>query len=291
LTTTVSIDGTIFDEHSAKISVFDRGFLYGDSVYEVMRTYGGRPYALSEHLERLQRSAELLGIALPLAPSALAEEIRGLLGVAVNPESYIRAIVTRGAGPIGLDPALATHPRRVIIVMELQPLPAELYTRGVGIRLVSAGRIPDGALPSRAKSGNYLMNVMALGAARRRGAHEAILLDAAGRITEGASSNVFLVTRGRLSTPPLSAGILEGITRCKVIDLARREGLHLEERELWPEDLRGAEEIFLTGTLREILPVTRVDDEAVGEGVPGPATRHLQQLFRALIEEGARRDA
>jgi branched-chain amino acid aminotransferase len=281
MTTKIAIDGAIHDDVTAKISVLDRGFLYGDSVYEVVRTYTGVPFALEEHLERLERSADLLSILLPLGREALVREIEEVLAAAGNAESYVRVIITRGGGPIGLDPALATAPCRVVIVTELHALPEELYERGASILLVAGGRAAEGAVPMGAKSGNYLVNIMALGAARRKGAQEAVLLDAGGRITEGASSNIFAFVQSRLCTPPLSVGILEGITRRKIVALANQIGLEIEERELRPEDLRRAAEIFLTGTIREVLPVTRVDDWRVGDGRPGPVTKNLLALFRA----------
>lgn len=276
----VAINGEIFDDKTARVSVFDRGFLYGDSVYEVMRTYGGRPFAQAEHLSRLERSAELLCIELPLSRGELAAEIARTLAAAGNPESYIRVIVTRGAGPIGLDPALAVEPSRVIIVGPQRTYPAELYQRGETIRLVRTGRTAGGALPLGAKSGNYLTNILALRQARALGAGEALLLDSRGRVAEGASSNVFAVIRGELCTPPLSVGILEGITRHFVIGLARELGLPLCEQELTRDELLGAEEVFLTSTMREILPVTRVDEVTVGDGRPGPITGRLAEAYR-----------
>jgi branched-chain amino acid aminotransferase len=286
MSTIIAVDGALSDGATAKISVLDRGFLYGDSVYEVIRTYRGRPFLLDEHLARLARSASLLGIQLPLEPPALAREIDEVLAAAANPESYIRAIVTRGAGPIGLDPALAERPCRVVIVTELPQLPPELYERGAAISLIAGGRA-EGAMPKGAKSGNYLVNIMALTAARRRGAHEAVMLDASGLVTEGTSSNVFAVVVGELHTPPLSAGILEGITRRKVIALARSAGLRVHERDVHPGELFDAEEVFLTSTLREVLPVTSIDGRRVGAGAPGRLTRRLRELYRALTDDGA----
>lgn len=287
MSTMIAVDGSISDGASAKISVLDRGFLYGDSVYEVIRTYRGRPFLLDEHLTRLARSASLLGIEMPLEPKDLAAEIVEVVRAAANPESYIRVVVTRGSGPIGLDPALAEKPCRVVIVTELPQLAPELYQHGVGIRLIAGGRAAQGALPKGAKSGNYLVNIMALSAARRRGAHEAVLLDAHGLVTEGASSNVFAVIAGELHTPPLSAGILEGITRRVVIALARTAGLRVHERELHPGELFDADEVFLTSTLREVLPVTAVDGRRVGGGEPGPLTTRLRELYRALAADTA----
>lgn len=282
MTTVIAVDGVLSDGASARISVLDRGFLYGDSVYEVVRTYQGRAFLLDEHLARLERSASLLGIPLPLSREAQGEEIARVLAAAGNAESYLRVIITRGNGPIGLDPALATSPTRVVIVTELQGFPAELYERGAAIALVPAGRSTASTIPQGAKSGNYLVNIMALGVARRRGAHEAVMLDAAGLITEGASSNVFVVSAGALHTPPLHAGILEGITRRRVIELALEEGLAVHERPLAPADLSQADEVFLTSTLREILPVTVIDGTEVAGGVPGPVARRLRERFRAL---------
>ena len=285
MSTKITIDGSVFTEESARISVLDRGFLYGDSIYEVVRTYGGRPFALDEHLRRLQRSAELLGIKLPVTLEALAAEIQATLDAAANAESYVRLIVTRGSGPINLAPGAAESPCRVIIVAPLVPLPDALYDEGASICLVPAGRLSGGAVPSGAKSGNYLVNVMALGSARRRGAHEAVLLDAEGRVAEGASSNIFALTGRRLHTPALSVGILEGITRHKVIELAREVGLEVEECEILPDELKRADELFLTSTLREVLPVVRVDGDVVGDGSPGPMTRELRRLYRRLATD------
>jgi len=282
MSTLVAIDGVLEDGASARISVLDRGFLYGDSVYEVVRTYRGRAFLLDEHLARLERSAGLLGIPLPLAREAQAAEVERAVEAAKNAESYVRVIITRGNGPIGLDPALAEHPTRVVIVTELASFPAELYERGASVCLVRAGRSAGSVVPQGAKSGNYLVNIMALGAARRRGAHEAIMLDAAGLITEGASSNVFLVMGSALHTPPLHAGILEGITRRKVIEVARGAGIKVHERELTPGDLLHADEVFLTSTLREVLPVTRVDGAEIAGGTPGAITRRVRELYRAL---------
>lgn len=284
-TVKISIDGTILDEAAAKISVLDRGFLYGDSIYEVIRTYEGRPFALAEHLDRLRRSAELLDIVLPISQQELASEIQATLAAAGNSEFYIRLIVTRGSGPINLDPHTAKNPCRVIIVTPLTPLPEHLYREGVSICLVPGGRHSGGAVSLSAKSGNYLVNLMALGTARRQGAHEAVLLDSRGRVAEGATSNIFALFKRRLCTPHLSVGILEGITRHKVIELAQEMGLDIEESELLPADMQSADEIFLTGTLREVLPVTAVDDWTVGSGSPGPVTLELLDRFRRLTRE------
>ncbi len=292
MTTKVSIDGLIQDESTAVIPVTDRGFLYGDSVYEVVRTYGGEPFALAEHLERLEQSAAHLSMPLPGGRDPIIRDMQETLDAAGHPESYVRVIITRGSGPIGLDPGLADHPRRVVIVAPLQPMPEAWYVEGVPIHLVATGRAGGHTLLAGAKSGNYLVNVLALGAARGHGAHEAILLDKDDRVTEGASSNLFVVADGRLRTPPLSAGILEGITRHKVCELAARAGFPVTEDALHRSDLVSADEIFLTSTLREILPVQRVDDQPVGDGTPGPITRRLLDDYRtaALVPSAQERN-
>jgi branched-chain amino acid aminotransferase len=217
-----------------------------------------------------------------LSLESLIGEIDATLALAANEESYIRVIITRGSGPIGLDPELAVSPCRVIIVSPFIALADELYQHGASIHLVPVGRATGGALPSGAKSGNYLVNLMALGTARRLGGHEAVLLDSKGRITEGASSNVFALHGKILRTPPLSVGILEGITRHWVIEQAQQIGLKFEEHELLPSDLLSADEVFLTSTIREVLPVTRIDEQVVGKGSPGPIAKKLRERYQRL---------
>jgi branched-chain amino acid aminotransferase len=279
----VSIDGVIQDGDTATIPVTDRGFLYGDSVYEVVRTYHGRPFAVTEHLERLQRSADRLAMPLPGGLEPIAADIDATLAAAGNAESYVRVIVTRGSGPIGLDPGLADHPRRVVIVAPFTPFPAEMYRTGVTIHLVASGRAGQHTLAAGAKSGNYLINVLAVGAAREQDAHEAILMDQADHVTEGASSNLFMVRQGQLLTPPLSAGILEGITRHKIFELAEAAGFPVQEQAISGALLREADEIFLTSTLRELMPVVRVDDWTVAEGRPGTVTQQLLAAYREAV--------
>lgn len=280
----VAVDGRVAARESeAVVPVLDRGFLYGDSVYEVVRTYGERPFALEAHLERLMRSAALLEMEVPWTVEELAAEVEGLLSrVDAARDKGIRVILTRGSGDLGLDPGLADRPRRVMIVFDPPVITAQQRRDGVGVVLVAAGRCAGGAVPGGAKTGNYLTNVMALGRARERDAFEAILVDTRGHLAEGTTSNLFVVSGGALRTPPLAVGILDGITRRHVIALAGRAGIEIVEEELLPEDLRGADEAFLTSTLKEILPVTRVDDERIGDGCPGPVTDRIFGLYRAL---------
>lgn len=286
----VWINGTVFDEADAKVSVFDRGFLYGDSVYEVLRTSGGRPVDLEPHLDRLGRSAA--GLMLPMPPldllrGALAET----LAAAANAESYVRIVLTRGAGEIGLDTALAENPLRIVIVRPLARPPAELYERGATLQIVHVVRTSPRAIDPGVKSGNYLNSILALAEARRAGAYEALMCDAHGRVAEGSSSNVFVVRGGVVATPPVEVGILRGITRERVIELARAEGIDVREQPLVPDDVRAADEVFITSSIRGVLPIRAVDGRPVGRECPGPVTRRLMRAYDGFLDRVARGEA
>jgi branched-chain amino acid aminotransferase len=282
----VHIDGAIVEPEAAKVSVFDRGFLYGDSVYETIGTAYGRLFALRDHLDRLERSAERIGLAVP--PRATIERaVADTVAAAGNPESRVRVMLTRGTGRLDLDPAAAGDTRLIVIVFPLGAPTPEMYQQGVTAAIVSITRNSPRAMDPAVKSGNYLNNVLALGEARRRfNAHEAILCGGDGSIAEGASSNVFAVIGGQIRTPPADVGILDGITRAKVIALCREAGIPFAERRLTPDELRGAEEVFLTSATRAVLPVTRIDDQPVGNGVPGPITRRLIEHYDQLARRG-----
>jgi branched-chain amino acid aminotransferase len=279
----VHVDGHICLPEDAKISVFDRGFLYGDSVYETIGTVRGRLFALSDHLDRLERSAQRLALRIP--PRAQIEQaILDTVAAAGNAESRVRVIVTRGAGKMDLDPAFAGEPRLVVIAGPLGGPTREMYEQGVAVAIVSVTRNLPGAIDPAIKSGNYLNNVLALSEARRQpGVHEAILLAAGGSVAEGASSNVFLVKAGEILTPALSVGILDGVTRGKVIKLAREAGIPCREVEfMGPDELRAADEVFLTSAARGVLPATAVDGKPVGDGKPGPVTRRMLAAYARL---------
>lgn len=278
----VSIDGVIYQPSDATISVLDRGFLYGDSVYEVVRTYDGNPFALRDHLERLRKSASSVDIELPISIDDQEKEILEALRQAGHGDWYVRTVLTRGGGPIGLDPALAVSPRRVVIVAPIPEIPNRLREEGASIALVPTGRSNSSPTPAGAKTGNYLNNIMALSKARAKDAFEAVMIDGKGRISEGTTSNVFIVSGDVVRTPPLAAGILDGITRRKVIGLGEQVGIDVREVHLRPLDVYSADEVFLTATLKEIMPVVRVDEVDIGNGQPGPVTRRLQELFRAI---------
>jgi len=291
--TWVWLDGAAVRGDQARVPVLDRGFLYGDSVYEVTRTFAGVPHQLAAHLDRLQRSAAGLEMRLPtreqieaaVADVCLAARRRPGAGAggAIPDELYLRIVVTRGAGELGLDPALADAPRLVVIARPVRPPPAEAYRDGVAVVLSQRMR----ARPSL-KTGNYLESVLAVREARRAGAHEALLCDSVGRITEGSSSNVFLARGGRLHTPPISAGLLPGITREIVIRLARQAGIAVDEAPVWPADLGRAEEMFLSSSIRGVLPVTRCDARVLGDGRPGELTRKVIALYEASTRAPAR---
>jgi branched-chain amino acid aminotransferase len=282
----VSIDGALSPPGEAKVSVYDRGFLYGDSIFETVRTYGGEPFALAEHMARLERSAARVGIAMPLSATDFGMEIRLAVRAARNPESYARAMLTRGSGPVGLDPALAGAPLRVILVEPLVLLPTAFYRDGIAVVTVRTERAADAA-QGGAKVGNYLASLLALKEAKARGAQEALILDGAGRVVEGTTSNVFVVRGGEITTPPEQAGILLGITRAHLIEVAAELGRPLRLAELTVADLTSADEVFISSSLREVVPVVRVDDRPVAGGKPGPVTRALHAAFRARAGLGA----
>lgn len=286
----VHINGRVRAPEEAMISVFDRGFLYGDSVYETIGTVKGRLFALSEHLDRLGRSAARLALRLP-PREAIEQAIQETITAAGNTESRVRVIVTRGgASKLDLDPASVDDPRLVVIVQPLGGPTPEMYRQGVAVEIVSVTRNDPRAIDPAIKSGNYLNNVLALGEARRRrpGVHEAILCNADGSVAEGATSNVFIVDAGAVVTPSLEVGILDGVTRGKVLKLAQQAGLPTREVSFMaPDQLRGADEVFLTSAARGILPATTVDGQPIGGGAPGPLTRRLMALYEQLAAGGA----
>jgi branched-chain amino acid aminotransferase len=275
------IDGEVFAPEEARVSVYDRGFLYGDSVFETVRTYAGVLFCLDEHLRRLEESAAKIGLALPIPRDALGEETRRAVAQAANPESFARIMLTRGSGPLGLDTALAEAALRVTLIEPLVMPPVEHYRDGISTRCIETVRASDAA--DNAKLGNYLASALALRKARDAGAVEALVVNRLGLVVEGTTANVFAVISGKLVTPALEAGILEGITRHYVIDLARERGIEVELRALRPDEIVLVDELFLTSTIREILPVVSVDGQSIGNGRPGPVTQSLHRAFRTLV--------
>jgi branched-chain amino acid aminotransferase len=281
----VSIDGQVVDSGEARVSVFDRGFLYGDSVFEVFRTYGGVPFAQREHLERLERSADRLMIPMPVSIETLSSEVAATLEAAGEGEWYVRVVVTRGTGPLTYDPSTATAPLRVIIAAPVSVPPAEHYEQGVAVSLLHASRPTDDERASGAKASNYLANLLAVHEAKQKGAQEALVLGRRGQILEGASSNLFIVKDGKVRTPEPQPGILVGITRATVLAAAGALGIEAEEAEVRPEDLYGADEAFLTSSIREVMPVVVADGRTIGSGAPGSVTKRLHEGYLRAVAQ------
>ncbi len=278
------IDGQRFQPEEARVSVYDRGFLYGDSVFETLRTYGGKLYALDEHMQRLEESAGKILMELPMSREALAAETAEAVAAAGNDESYTRVMLSRGTGPVGLDPSRAEKPTRVILVEPLTMPPERVYLEGLAAMCVQTVRASDGA--DNAKLGNYLASLLALKKAKDQGADEALVVDGDGRVVEGTTFNVFAVRDGRLLTPPDDAGILLGITRREVIATAEAEGIEVDYVALPPEELRACDEVFVTSSIREIVPLRSIDGAAVaGASRPKPfATTHrIHRAFRSRV--------
>ena len=275
----VYINGELVPESEAKISVFDHGLLYGDGVFEGIRAYRGVVFKLREHLERLYDSAKFLRIEIPMSREELMEAILETVRRNGLSDCYIRVVVTRGVGDLGLDPRKCGKPSIIIIARPMAPL---LGKRSVSLIISSVRRDGVDATNHQAKSLNYLNNILAKLEAINAGADDAVMLDSRGFISEATGENIFIVKDGRIMTPPPTSGILSGITRDCVIELARRLGYEVVERELTPFELLTADEVFLTGTAAEIVPVESVNGRKIGERVPGPITERLIEEFEKL---------
>jgi branched-chain amino acid aminotransferase len=284
MATVVSIDGKVVAPEQATVNVFDHGFLFGDSVYEVVRTRRGRPVTLDEHLARLEGSADRIYMKLPWSRADFAARIDEALRAGGNPESYVRIVVTRGVGEISLLPDSCKSPSLILIVKPLPVPPPSVARDGLRVSLAGRPRNDRRALDPSAKTGNYLNNLLALVEAHRAGNDDAVLLNPAGMLAEATTSNLFLVKGGRVRTPSLACGILAGITRDLLVREMGRGGLPVEEGEFPAAALRGADEAFLTSTIRGVAPVTRVDGEPVGDGRPGPVTGRVAALYEEALD-------
>ena len=276
----VYIDGQFLDEANAKVSVFDHGLLYGDGVFEGIRMYHNHVFKLREHIERLYWSAKAILLEIPMTQE---EMIRATVETCRQNnlrDGYIRLLVTRGKGTLGLDPRRCPKPSVVIIAANLQMYPAELYQKGMAIVTVPTTRNLVNAVNPAIKSLNYLNNILAKIEANNAGVEEAIMLNHDGFVAECTGDNVFIVQKGRMMTPPLSAGALYGITRNTVIDCARAASIPTSEPLLTRYDVYTADEMFLTGTAAEMIPVVKVDGRVIGNGHPGPVTLQLLEAFR-----------
>ena len=279
----VFIDGKYCEEQDAKVSVFDHGLLYGDGVFEGIRAYNGRVFKLREHIDRLFYSAKAILLDLPMTHADLMAATVETCRQNNLREGYIRLVVTRGVGTLGLNPNKCKRGSVIIIADKIQVYPPEMYENGMAIVTVATTRNLHSALNPAIKSLNYLNNILAKIEANNAGVEEAIMLNSEGFVAECTADNIFLVKGNQLLTPPLSAGALYGITRGTVMDLARADGMQVSEPNLTRYDVFNADECFLTGTGAELIPVIKVDGRVIGTGQPGPTTRKLIEKYRALV--------
>jgi branched-chain amino acid aminotransferase len=285
----VYLDGTYVDSSDAKVSVFDHGLLYGDGIFEGIRIYGGNVYRLDEHLERLEYSAKALMLTVPLSRADMAVAVCETCRRNQLTDGYIRLVITRGEGDLGLAPWLCPKPTLFIIASKISLYPQEHYDNGLSIVTVPTRRISPDMLPPTVKSLNYLNNILAKMEAKQAGALEAIMLNAQGYVAECTADNIFAVHKGEILTPAASAGALKGITRATVFDIARELGIPMREAELTRYDIWCADECFLTGTGAEVIPVVKLDSRVIGTGRPGPITGRVLTSFRKrVLVEGTR---
>jgi len=275
----VYISGKFFDKDNAKISVFDHGLLYGDGVFEGMRSYNGKVFRLREHMIRLWDSAKALMIEIPITLEELEAAVYETLKVNNIQDGYIRLLVTRGVGTLGLDAHLCSDPQVVIIAAHLAMYPEELYEKGLDIVTASTVRTNPAMVSPQIKSLNYLNNVLAKIEGHLAGCAEVLMLNTKGEVAECSGDNVFIVRDGKLHTPPPEAGILEGITRQTVIDIAVDLGIPVKELPMTRYDIFTADECFLTGSGAELIPVVKLDGRLIGDGKPGPMTKQLLDRF------------
>lgn len=280
----INLHGNLVPPDEARISALDHGFLFGDSIYETLRTHARVPFLMDRHLDRCWRSAQGLGLSIPWERERLEEEILRSLEAADNADSLVRIVVTRGAGEtLDMQPISAHEPLVVLYVFPHPTYPLDFYERGVRVAVVDTRRSPTAGVDPTLKTGSRLGNVLALAEARRRDAFEAVMRNEAGQLTEGTTSNIFLGTGDALRTAPVEAGLLPGITRQVVMELARAEGIAVEERRLEMAAIEGAEEAFLTSTTKGVMPVRTID--GCDLGAPGPLTRRLMEAFARRVEE------
>jgi branched-chain amino acid aminotransferase len=282
---TVNVNGRVSDQEHAVISIFDHGFLYGEGVYETLRTYNGQPFLFERHMRRLRKSAGMLALEIPLTDTQIDERFRETmrvagLGDAADREAYIRILVTRGIGELTYDPAATPTPSVVVIVKPNVEPSREVFEHGVKVSLVGVVRNHPGTVNPLIKSNSLLNNALAMQEALRRGAFEGVMRNYKGELAECTQSNLFIVKDRVALTPPIDAGLLPGITREFLFEIGATAGIPVREAVLTDADLFGADESFLTSTTRELVPIVQVDDRKIGTGTPGPVTRGLLEAFR-----------
>lgn len=280
----IYLDGKFVPKEEAVVSIFDHGLLYGDGIFEGIRAYHGRVFKLEEHLERLYESAQSIMLAIPVTMAEMQEIVLETLRRNDLRDAYIRLVVTRGVGDLGLDPRACPKATLFCIASSIQLYPQQLYQRGLEVVTVPTRRNANDALSPRIKSLNYLNNIMAKIEANLAGTMEAIMLNEEGYVAEATGDNIFLVKKGKLITPPNFAGLLEGVTRNAVMDLARANGIEVKETLFTRHDVYIADEIFLTGTAAELIPVVKVDGRVIGNGHPGSITKDLITAFHELTK-------
>ena len=281
-------NGELMPAHAARVPVLDHGLLYGDGVFEGIRFYDGHAFRLGAHLERLYRSAAALRLTLPCDRNTLTAAVAETIKAYGRPDGYLRLVVTRGPGRLGLDPSSCSQPNIFIIADELSLVSGRVRHEGARVIIAATRRIAPDALDPRIKSLNYLNHILARIEATNAGADEAILLNSQGHVAEGTADNVFVVRDGMLFTPPASNGALEGITRAVVLEIAQTLGIVARENTLGPYDLHTADECFLTGTGAELIPVREIDGRRLGS-CPGPVYQRVAVEFRALVERETRK--
>jgi branched-chain amino acid aminotransferase len=279
----IFMNDRLVPEDEARVSVFDHGLLYGDGVFEGLRSYSGRVFRLDAHIDRLWASARAICLEIPMTKEAVAKAVIDTLAANKLTDGYIRLVVTRGAGSLGLDPNRTKNPQVIVIADTISLYPAEFYSKGLKIVTAATQRVQSAALSPRIKSLNYLNNIMAKLEGLRAGCVEALMLNHKGEVAECTGDNVFVVRSGKLLTPPPDAGILEGITRNAVMELAHAAGIDCREATLTRHDLYTADECFLTGTAAEVIPVVDIDGRGIGAGTPGPITARLTADFHKLV--------
>ncbi|WP_404310356.1 branched-chain-amino-acid transaminase [Neorhodopirellula lusitana] len=279
----IYINGNYFTREDAKISVYDHGLLYGDGVFEGMRIYAGKVFALEDHLVRLYESARAIALTIPIDIDAMRAATVDTVAKNGLTEAYVRLVVTRGGNQLGLNPFACEDPQVIIIVDSISLYPEKYYTEGLDLVTASTIRNHPAALSPRVKSLNYLNNIMAKIEAIRAGCVEAVMLNHKGEVAECTGDNIFIIRRGRLVTPPIHAGILEGITRNTVIELARKAGMEVVEETMTRHDLFIAEECFLTGSAAEVIPAVKLDGRLIADGKVGPITQKLNELFKEHV--------
>jgi branched-chain amino acid aminotransferase len=278
----IYINGKYFDKDEAKVSVYDHGLLYGDGVFEGIRVYNNRVFRLGEHIQRLYDSAKGICLTIPLSPEEMSQAVIETVRRNGLPDAYIRLVVTRGAGCLGLNPFTCSHPQVIIIVDKIALYPQELYDKGLNVVTVATHRNYPESLNPRIKSLNYLNNILAKIEAINAGVEEAIMLNSYGLVSECTGDNIFAYRKGVLLTPSISMGVLEGITRDAVIQIAREKKIVVKPMVMTRYDFYIADEVFVTGSAAEIVPVVKVDGRVIGEGVPGPVTRSLMEAYHHL---------